>query len=81
MSARYVTQDKRAGNVVPVVFERFRNAFANCLEACEMDDGIDIPGGEHVLEDLAVKDRSLDERAAVFVDACYGANTLNGLGR
>ena len=81
MSARDVAQDERASNIVPVVLERFRNAFANRLEACEMDDGIDVPGGEYMLEDFAIEDRAFDERAALFVNVCYGANALDGFGR
>ena len=81
MSARDIAQDKCAGDVVPVVLERFCNAFANRFEASEMDDGIDVPGGEYMLENFSIENGALDERAAAFVNVCYGANTLDGFGR
>ena len=46
-----------------------------------MDDGIDVPGGEYMLEDFAIEDRAFDERTAFFVNVCYGANAPDGFGR
>ena len=61
MVARHVEQYQRTGNVVPVVLKRLFGAFAHCLEAGEVDDGVDAVLGEGALARLAVQDGGLHE--------------------
>ena len=80
MRARHVAQRQRAGEVVPVVLERLLHAFAHGLEAGEVNDGVDVVLGEHLVKGIAVKNIDLVELqlVAVGVDAGDAAHALDG---
>ena len=56
-------QHQRAVNVVPVILKRLLNAFADCLESCEMDHCINFVKTEHIDEFAAAAVKLIELRS------------------
>ena len=80
MVARHIAQHQRAGDVVPVVLQRLLHAFANRLEAGEVDDGVNVVFGEDGVKRFSVQDVLLVETqlGVVGVDAADLADAVDG---
>ncbi len=80
MIARDVREHQGARDVVPVILERLRHRFADGFEAREVDDDVDVVGGEDTLERIAVQDGGSveDEVVVVGAESCDGAHAFDG---
>ena len=80
MVARHIAQHQRAGDVVPVVLQRLLHAFANRLEAGEVDDGVNVVFGEDGVKRFSVQDVLLVETqlGVVGVDTADLADAVDG---
>ena len=72
-----LTEDEGAGDVVVVVAERLGDAFADRLEAREMDDRVDLGLGKDLFKTLAVEEVDLVEFEVLAGDL---ADAVEGLG-
>ena len=76
MLASDIAQHQGACDVVPVILERFLHAFANGLEACEVNDDVDVVLVERFGHSVAIEDIGLDEAQAIVLNTSDGADAI-----
>ena len=71
MFSHDVTQDQRTGDVVVIIFQRLCHGFAHGLQACEMDDRINLLFIKHLRQCRCIQQIHLVEFQALACDLLH----------
>ena len=71
MLTHHVNESERACDIIVVIFPRLCDGFTDCLETCEMDNGVDFFVPENVLHSRSVANIGKIEFHVLACDLLY----------